>query len=81
MVNQIWEITNHRDTQDTEKEDYQLVLRSLTLIKDIQRNPFFSIGKPEPLKYELHIGHVNHLISRHPNSDKINLIHILFTYF
>jgi toxin YoeB len=29
------------------------VLRINTLIRDIQRNPFDGIGKPEPLRYAL----------------------------
>ncbi|MDH6311058.1 toxin YoeB [Dysgonomonas sp. PFB1-18] len=33
--------------------DKQKSKRILNLIKDIQRNPFEGIGKPEPLKYEL----------------------------
>lgn len=30
--------------------DKQILKRINTLIKDIQRNPFTGIGKPEPLK-------------------------------
>lgn len=33
--------------------DKQMSKRILTLIKDIQRNPFEGIGKPEALKYQL----------------------------
>jgi toxin YoeB len=35
--------------QDTDK---QMLKRINTLIKDIQRNPFTGIGKPEPLKHQ-----------------------------
>jgi toxin YoeB len=32
--------------------DKQILKRINTLIKDIQRNPFAGIGKPEPLKHQ-----------------------------
>ncbi len=35
------------------KEDKKVFKKLLELIKDIQREPFSGIGKPEPLKYEL----------------------------
>lgn len=34
-------------------EDKKVFKKILALIKDIQREPFTGIGKPEPLKYEL----------------------------
>jgi len=34
-------------------EDKKIYNRIITLIKDIGRQPFQGIGKPEPLKYEL----------------------------
>ncbi len=34
-------------------EDKKIFQKILSLIKDIQREPFSGIGKPEPLKYEL----------------------------
>ena len=34
------------------KEDKKVFKKILELIKDIQREPFYGIGKPEPLKYE-----------------------------
>jgi toxin YoeB len=34
-------------------DDKKIYTRVIDLIKDIQRNPFSGIGKPEPLKYEL----------------------------
>ena len=36
-----------------QKIDKAIVKRINTLIKDIQRNPFEGIGKPEPLKHAL----------------------------
>ena len=36
-----------------QKTDKATVKRINTLIKDIQRNPFEGIGKPEPLKHAL----------------------------
>ena len=35
------------------KQDRNKALRIINLIKDIQRDPFRGIGKPEPLKHEL----------------------------
>jgi toxin YoeB len=32
--------------------DKQILKRINTLIKDIQRNPFTGVGKPEPLKHQ-----------------------------
>jgi toxin YoeB len=34
-------------------QDRQKALRIINLIKDVQRDPFKGIGKPEPLKHEL----------------------------
>jgi toxin YoeB len=34
-------------------EDKKMVRKINELIKDIQRNPYSGIGKPEPLKYDL----------------------------
>jgi len=34
-------------------EDKKMLRKINELIKDIQRNPFTGIGKPEPLKYDL----------------------------
>lgn len=36
-----------------QKTDKTIVKRINSLIKDIQRNPFEGIGKPEPLKHAL----------------------------
>jgi toxin YoeB len=36
-----------------QKTDRTIVKRINSLIKDIQRNPFEGIGKPEPLKHAL----------------------------
>ncbi len=36
-----------------QKNDKKLLRRINELIKDIQRNPFEGIGKPEPLKHQL----------------------------
>lgn len=34
------------------EEDSRILIRILALIKDIQRDPFLGIGKPEPLKHK-----------------------------
>ncbi|MFC2087018.1 Txe/YoeB family addiction module toxin, partial [Bacteroidota bacterium] len=36
-----------------QKEDKKILRKINALIKDIQRNPYEGIGKPEPLKYDL----------------------------
>ncbi|MFW5851576.1 MAG: Txe/YoeB family addiction module toxin [Bacteroidota bacterium] len=36
-----------------QKVDKKIVKKINSLIKDIKRNPFEGIGKPEPLKYDL----------------------------
>lgn len=41
-----------RDYLYWQETDKQILRRINTLIKDIQRNPYSGIGKPEPLKYE-----------------------------
>ena len=35
-------------------EDKRIYQKILVLIKDIQREPFRGLGKPEPLRHELH---------------------------
>jgi toxin YoeB len=39
--------------EDWGKTDKKIFKKIFALIKDIQRNPFSGMGKPEPLKYEL----------------------------
>lgn len=41
------------DFQNWAREDKKLFKRIGTLIKDIIRDPFKGIGKPEPLKHDL----------------------------
>ena len=35
------------------QQDRKIALRIVNLIKEVQRDPFTGIGKPEPLKHEL----------------------------
>ena len=37
------------------QQDRSKALRIVSLIKDVQRDPFKGIGKPEPLKHELKV--------------------------
>jgi toxin YoeB len=37
---------------DWATEDKKIYAKIVTLIKDIDRNPFAGLGKPEPLKYQ-----------------------------
>lgn len=34
------------------EQDHQKALRIIKLIKDVRRDPFKGIGKPEPLKHD-----------------------------
>lgn len=36
-----------------QKQDKQMLKKINVLIKEVQRNPYEGIGKPEPLKYDL----------------------------
>ena len=38
---------------DRQRNDKKILKRINNLIKDIKRNPFVGIGKPEPLKFKL----------------------------
>ncbi len=41
------------DYTSWQSEDKKILKKLNTLIKDIQRNPYEGLGKPEPLKYDL----------------------------
>ena len=41
-----------KDYCDWQSQDKKTLKRINTLIKEIQRDPFAGIGKPEPLKYD-----------------------------
>ena len=47
FVDESWE-----DYQFWQKTDKKMVARINELLKEISRNPFSGIGKPEPLKYK-----------------------------
>ena len=48
-----WEENAWQEYIDWQKTDKAILRKINQLIKDIQRNPFDGIGKPEPLKYDL----------------------------
>ena len=48
----IWSEKSWQDYLYWQQTDKQIVKRINALIKDIQREPFCGIGKPEPLKYQ-----------------------------
>ena len=48
----IWSEKSWDDYLYWQNTDKQLVKKINQLIKDIQRNPFNGIGKPEPLKHQ-----------------------------
>lgn len=49
----LWEDRAWSEYSSWQTEDKKTLKRINTLIKDIQRNPFEGIGKPEPLKDNL----------------------------
>ena len=49
----LWEDRAWEDYVYWQGQDKKTLKRINTLIKDIQRNPFDGIGKPEPLKGDL----------------------------
>lgn len=50
MIN--WHSQAWEDYLYWQQKDKRILKRINALIKDIQRNPFDGIGKPEPLKHE-----------------------------
>lgn len=49
----LWEDRAWNDYMYWQTQDKKTLKRINTLIKDIQRNTFYGIGKPEPLKNNL----------------------------
>ena len=49
----IWSESSWEDYLFWQRNDKKILKRINTLIKDIKRNPFEGIGKPEALKFEL----------------------------
>jgi len=49
----IWSDKSWEEYLSWQSTDKKLLKKINSLIKDIKRDPFEGIGKPEPLKYEL----------------------------
>ena len=49
----VFELKSFQDFNEWVKIDKKVYKKIVELIKDINRNPFEGIGKPEPLKHEL----------------------------
>jgi len=49
----VFEQTAFSDFNDWAQKDKKIYKRIIALIKDINREPFQGMGKPEPLKHEL----------------------------
>jgi len=49
----IWSEKSWDDYLSWQKLDKKILKKINTLIKEVKRNPFDGIGKPEPLKHEL----------------------------
>ena len=60
-----------------QRTDRKLLNRINTLIKDIQRQPFEGIGKPEPLKYEFSGYRLRRITDEHRIIYKINTDSVL----
>lgn len=64
----LWEDRAWNDYMYWQTQDKKTLKRINTLIKDIQRNTFYGIGKPEPLKDTLsglwsrHIDETNRIV-------------------
>jgi len=52
----VFEASAFEDFTEWAKLDKKIHRKIVELIKDIDRSPFFGLGKPEPLKYELSFG-------------------------
>ena len=48
-----WTINAKQDLDYWKKNNPKIIERIILLLKHIEKNPFESIGKPEPLKYIL----------------------------
>ncbi|MBC6431308.1 Txe/YoeB family addiction module toxin [Nostoc sp. HG1] len=53
MKKVVFELEAFEELGQWATEDKKIFKKILQLIRDIQRDPFAGIGKPEPLKYEL----------------------------
>ncbi len=53
MRNVIFASQAEKDFQSWATKDKKTLKKILSLISDIDRNPFSGLGKPEPLKHEL----------------------------
>jgi toxin YoeB len=52
MMIKAWQDEAWNDYQYWQKQDLKTFKKINQLVKDIDRNPFEGIGKPEPLKHE-----------------------------
>jgi toxin YoeB len=52
-VKLVWSESSWQDYLYWQKNDKKILNKINSLIKDIKKNPFDGLGKPEPLKYEL----------------------------
>ncbi|MGN1136001.1 MAG: Txe/YoeB family addiction module toxin [Oscillospiraceae bacterium] len=74
-MNKLWTDEAWDDYMYWHNQDKKTIKRINSLIKDIDRNPFDGIGKPEPLKYDYsgfwsrRIDEVNRLVYKIENSN------------
>lgn len=72
-MNKSWSDEAWDDYLYWQKQDKKTLKKINDIIKDIDRNPYIGIGKPEPLKHELqgfwsrHIDSTNRLVYRIEN--------------
>ena len=48
----VWSENSWKDYLYCQQTDNKILKKINTLIKDIQRDPFEGVGKPEPLRYQ-----------------------------
>jgi toxin YoeB len=53
MKDLVFDLEAINDIQWWVENNKRLALKVFDLIKDVEKNPFTGIGKPEPLKYNL----------------------------
>lgn len=53
MISKVWSDLAWEDYVYWQSQDKKILKRINLLLKDIDRNQYEEIGKPEPLKYEL----------------------------
>ena len=84
-MNKVWTDEAWEDYLFWQKQDKKILKRINMILKDIDRNSYEGIGKPEPLKHEFQgfwsrrIDEVNRLVYR-INDGQIEIVQCRFHY-